>query len=98
MSQNSIREQFEICRKTHNGLDEAGARIDRLAHEHQTMVEAMRNRGYASELQADLERMNRNFQNLVENLKTQLFQDNMKFVHTQATALKDVLESTSRSS
>lgn len=92
MAQHSFKEQFEICRKTLDGLDTAGERIDRMAAAHDDMVEAMRRGGYAQELQAELERMNADFQAAVEGLKKQLFEDNMKFVHRQASSLKKLID------
>jgi len=93
MSGSSFSEQFEICRKTLDGLDEAGAKIDRLAGEYDNMVGVMRQRGYVHELQSELERMNAEFQNEIEALKRQLFDENMKYVHAQGTQLKNAMAS-----
>jgi hypothetical protein len=92
MQSHSFKEQFEISRKTLDGLDEAGKKIDRMAAAHDDIVNAMRRAGYTSELQAELDVMNAAFQNAVEKLKVQLFEDNMKFVHRQATTLKGLMD------
>lgn len=91
MSANSLEEQFQICRKTLDGLNQAGSSISDLASRYDNLVRQMGGAGYITELWNELNGMNYEFQEAVERLKRQLYEQNMLYVHAQGAQLKDAM-------